>query len=115
MSGLKLPPLRKEYGENPFERMHLEEELAVARLLFYSWEPIDFEYDGLTSQEQQCLSRETHGNLVCWLSHVFQIAGPEAGTISTDVGAEPAEPRQIERSGPDPLIRMCTPGWSRHG
>lgn len=40
---------------------------ALRNLLHASWWEIGYDYDGLTSSEQACLTREEHAALVAWL------------------------------------------------
>lgn len=40
---------------------------SMLRLLAYSWRDIDFQYDGLTSEEKECCSPEEHQSIVAIL------------------------------------------------
>lgn len=43
----------------------------VRRLLYYSWKDIDFNYDKLTPQEKQAISKKDFDLLVPWVSSTW--------------------------------------------
>lgn len=57
----------EECGVAPNFIIPLNSLVAVQRLLWHSWHEIGFEYDGLTSAERKCMSRDEHTALLPWV------------------------------------------------
>lgn len=45
---------------------------CVRRLLFLSWRDIGFQYEGLTNQEKDCITKEQHAMLLPWVITAYE-------------------------------------------